>query len=153
MANTVKKKSKGHPAGLIQNLPISDEEKHALHVKAGQAAAEVHRRKKNMREVARAILDAELTTDDEIRQAMADRGFETTEGAAVLYAQLARARKGDVEAARFLRDTSGQKPVEGVAIGNLDDKPFETIDLSKLTDAQLKSFICDAQAEAETPGG
>lgn len=41
-----------------------------------------------------------------------------------------KAKTGDVEAARYVRDTIGEKPREGLELGNLDDKPLETVDLS-----------------------
>ena len=95
-----------------------------------------------MREVARTMLDTELRTNDKLRDELNDRGFQDfTEAAAVLLAQLNRARAGDTEAAKFLRDTSGQRPADQVAIGNLDDKPFETLNLSELTEADLHRLI------------
>ena len=45
---------------------------------------------------------------------------------------------GDVEAAKFARDTTGEKPTTGVEVGNLDDKPFESIDLGALSDEELQ---------------
>ena len=106
-------------------------------------SAEVRRKRKAMRELARQILDLDLTSEDEIRVELEKRGVEQTEAAAVLLAQLSRARSGDTEAARFLRDTSGQKPVEGIAVGNLDDKPFSTWDLSSLSEDQLRAMVED----------
>lgn len=147
---TEKKKKQPAHKWRVQDMDIPEEEKKRILGEAGRKGVATQRRRKALREVARAILDAELTTEDEIRDELARRGFETTEGTAVLYAQLRRARNGDVEAARFLRDTSGQKPVENVAVGNMDDRPFETIELSGLTDAQLKSLILDMQEQQTT---
>lgn len=116
--------------------------------KGGRMGSEVRRKKKAMRELARDILDTDLATEDEIRAELEARGIAQTEAAAVIFAQLKRARTGDTEAARFLRDTSGQKPVDNVAIGNLDEKPFATLDLSKLSDDQLRSLV---ESEPELP--
>jgi len=129
---------------------LSREEYLANCAKGGRKGSETLRRKKAMKELARQILDTDLSTEDEIRAELEKRGIEQTEAAAVLLAQLRRARTGDTEAARFLRDTSGQKPVDNVAIGNLDDKPFETLDLSKLTDDQLKSLV-EVTPESDPP--
>jgi len=128
----------------LQNLHLerfTDEERRANSAKGGKRGAETARKKKAMRELARAILDLDLKSSDEIAKELKERGIPQTEAAAVLLAQLTRARTGDTEAARFLRDTSGQKPVDNVAIGNLDDKPFETLDLTALTDDQLKEIV------------
>lgn len=115
--------------------------------RGAQKSIEVRRKKKAMREIARAILDMPLKDTDEIREELKSRGIDQTEAAAVLLAQLNRARAGDTEAARFIRDTSGQKPVDNVAIGNLDDKPFSTLDLSALSDDQLRELVAGSQEE------
>lgn len=128
---------------LIQNT-LSREEFLAKSSEAGKKSGEVRKKKKAMRELARDLLNSCLDTEDEFREELAKRGVEKTEAAAILFAQLKRARSGDTDAARFLRDTSGQKPVDNVAIGNMDDKPFETLDLSKLTDDQLKALAISA---------
>lgn len=115
--------------------------------RGAQKSIEVRRKKKAMREIARAILDMPLKDTDEIREELKARGIDQTEAAAVLLAQLNRARAGDTEAARFIRDTSGQKPVDNVAIGNLDDRPFSTLDLSALSDDQLRELVAGSQEE------
>jgi hypothetical protein len=120
----------------------TEEEAYEINAAGGRAAAEARRRRTAMREVARAMLDTELRSNDELREALQDRGFQDyTEAAAVLLAQLNRARAGDTEAAKFLRDTSGQRPADQVTIGNLDDKPFETLDLTALSDADLQYLL------------
>lgn len=120
----------------------TEEEAYAINSAGGRAAGEARRRRAAMREVARAMLDTELRANDTLRKELDDRGFQDfTESAAVLLAQLNRARAGDTEAAKFLRDTSGQRPADQVAIGNLDDKPFETLDLSSLSDADLQYLL------------
>lgn len=104
----------------------------------GKACADARRRRKAMREVARAMLDTELSANDALRVELEDRGFrDYTEAAAVLFGQLNRARAGDTEAAKFLRDTSGQRPADQIALGSFDDLPFEQLDLSEMTDEDL----------------
>lgn len=128
----------------FQNLHLeryTPEERRAQCALGGKRSQATTRKKKAMREVARTILDMELKTEDEFRAELEARGVVQTEAAAVLLAQLIRARTGDTEAARFLRDTSGQKPVDNVAIGNMEDKPFATLDLSTLSDDQLKELL------------
>lgn len=134
-------------ANLAQNN-MTPEELRAHLSAAGKKCGEVRRKKRAMRDLARDILDMKLKDKDEISAELKTRGIEQTEAAAVLLAQLQRARAGDTEAARFLRDTSGQKPVDNVAIGNLDEKPFATLDLASLTDDQLKELVENAGEEA-----
>ena len=57
-----------------------------------------------------------------------------------------KAQAGDKDAAQFLRDTAGQSPAQLVKLGNLDDKPFATLDLGSLSDEDLRRL-----AERENP--
>ena len=57
-----------------------------------------------------------------------------------------KAKAGDKDCAAFLRDTAGQSPAQLVKVGNLDDKPFEMLDLSALSDDELRRL-----AERERP--
>ena len=60
-----------------------------------------------------------------------------------------KAKTGDVEATRYIRDTIGEKPREGLELGNLDDKPLASVDLSKLSDEQLKAMAAARKASKE----
>ena len=127
---------------LLRLGDLTPEEEYARNAAGGRAAAEARRRRKAMREVARAMLETELCANDELAKELEDRGFrDYTEAAAVLLAQLNRARAGDTEAAKFLRDTSGQRPADQVAIGSFDDLPFESLNLSELSDEALLHLI------------
>lgn len=120
----------------------TEEESHAISVAGGIAAGQAKRRRKAMREIARTMLDTELRANDELRKELGERGFKDyTEAAAVLLGQLNRARAGDTDAAKFLRDTSGERPADQVAIGSFDDLPFESIDLSELSDKDLVRLV------------
>lgn len=130
---------------------LTDEERAEAAKEMGRKSGETRRRKKVLREHARMLLDLELTDEDELKQELANRGMDTTEGVAILYAQVQRARKGDVEAARFLRDTSGQKPRDQLEVGGIEDQPLEVVDFTKLTDAQLKQMIMDAEEACTIP--
>lgn len=134
---------KTHLKNLVQyNEKYSDEDRSNFGRKGAEALNDSRRRRKAMREVARAMLETELCADDELRQELEDRGFrDYTEASAVLLAQLNRARAGDTEAAKFVRDTSGQRPADQVALGTFDDLPFEQLDLSSLPDSALLHLI------------
>ena len=106
---------------------------------------------KHMQEIARAVLAMRLRGEDEIREALREGGFKDEDinyAAGVIMSQTFKALGGDTRAAEFVRDTSGQKPVDGLMVGNLEDKPFETLNLSALTDEQLAALI-DAKSEKE----
>ncbi len=137
-------------ANLVQNrTDLTPEQKLAIVKKGAAKSAATQRYRRELKALARDLLDAVLTEDDVASAALRARGIEETEGAAMLLAQLMKARKGDTEAARFMRDTSGQRPVDNVAVGNLEDKPFETIDLSSLTNEQLQALAYTKMQDQE----
>ena len=55
-------------------------------------------------------------------------------------AALQRAERGDIEAARFIRDTRGEKPVAETAMGSLPDRPVRSMNLSQLSDAESEAL-------------
>lgn len=85
-------------------------------------------------------MELELTREEGAESLIA-MGLEPTWATDANIAVMRKARRGDVDAMRYLRDTMGEKPREGLEIGNLDGKPLETVDFSKLTDDQLKAMI------------
>lgn len=124
--------------------------------KAARAAGVKHHKRRLMRDAMRDILNSGMIDlgDDEqitrIKEALAAAGIEgPTNADAIAMAIGAKALKGDVEAARFVRDTSGEKPVQGVEVGNLDDRPFEHINLAELTDEQLFQMAAEADQDGE----
>lgn len=123
---------------------MSPEERHAACVKGGTNSVAAQRRRKSMQAIAQSVLEMRLSGEDEIRKALHDGGMHDADinyAAGIIMVQTQKALSGDTKAAEFVRDTSGQKPVDGLVVGNLDDKPFETIDLGSLTDDQLRELI------------
>ena len=115
--------------------------------KGGVASGVAKRKQKTFRESIKAILA--LQTPDEAKKAQLEElGIDATILNAINMAVSGRAAAGDVEAARYLRDTAGEKPREGLELGNLDDKPLASLDMSKLTDEQLK-IIAARRAEKQ----
>lgn len=88
--------------------------------KAGKASAKKRRERKAMQEIARIALDMPLEQGD-----LADIEGITFEeypdvnltlGQAAVLAVAKKAKRGDVQALQFLRDTAGEKPVERVEV-------------------------------------
>ena len=88
--------------------------------KAGKASVQKKRERKAMQEIARIALDMPLEAGD-----IADIEGITFEdypdvnltlGQAAVLAVAKKAKKGDVAALQFLRDTAGEKPVERVEV-------------------------------------
>lgn len=111
--------------------------------KGGIASGEAKRRNKTFREMINRVL-ALGVTDDEIRERLEAEGLETTHDLAIVLAAVVKAERGDMEAARFIRDTRGEKPTEALQLG-ITDKPIKSMDLSKLSDAELEALADRAE--------
>ena len=100
-------------------------------------------RNKNFNKLARYMMEAEIPDEEEAAAELREHGFEGADyQMAVFWGQLKKAINFmDTEAAKYVRDTAGYKPREGLDIGNLDDKPFTQIDLSKLSNEELMAMI------------
>ena len=107
--------------------------------KGGLASGVSRQRKKLLRELFNELLPLEVT-EPELRELLESAGLEPTHEAAVCLAAVKRAEKGDIEAARFIRDTRGEKPVDGLAIGNLIENPVRAMDLTQMSDAELEAL-------------
>lgn len=79
-------------------------------------------------------------SDPELKAILESYGLEPTHEVAMVVAALQRAERGDIEAARFIRDTRGEKPVAELAVGNITGKPVRSLDLSQLSDAELEAL-------------
>jgi hypothetical protein len=86
-------------------------------------------------------------TDPETKALLQSLGLEGTIQDALNMAQVRQAHKGDSEAFRLIRDTVGEKPREGLEIGNLDGRPFESLDLKSLSDEQLQALAAARQGD------
>lgn len=94
----------------------------------GKKSAESRRKKKQMREITELILSMNIksgrgATIENITNLADLAGKNITVGEAIIVKQVQKALKGDLSAAYFVRDTSGQKP---------DNKPDQTDVLDKL---------------------
>ena len=138
----------GYP-NLIANSERTPEELRAQTSRAGKASAEARRRRKTFRESLLTILS--LPVDDpQVRDLLENLGLDPTFQTAIDLAQAKVAAKGDTDAARFIRDTVGEKPRDELEIGGLADRPIQTIDMTKLSDDDLRRL---AEAKAAQVDG
>ena len=126
----------------------TEEDQRRIRSMGGKASVQARRCRKSQAEILRAVMALELEPG-EAKDLLTAAGLETDWITDANVAIMRRARAGDVEAIRYIRDTVGEKPREGLEIGNLDDKPLATMDLSKMTDDQLKAMLAKAQDAAE----
>lgn len=130
----------GRPEKLIPNSQRTREQLQEMGRKGGKKAAETYRRRRMLKDAALAVLDMELLAGDDIREELEKRGLPIDGNQALIMAQMLRALAGDTEAARFVRDTSGQRPAQGIELSGIDGRPIESIDLSQMTDEQLRQI-------------
>lgn len=107
----------------------------------GVASGKARRKARNMREAAQILLAAKLIDDPETEQALATLGLEADQQGAMLLAALRKSQAGDIEAARFVRDTSGQAPAQMVELGGLEGKPLQGVNLAELSNEELQKLL------------
>lgn len=104
--------------------------------KAGQQSGYKRNQYKTFRECMKEILTLDVN-DARMKELLVSLGLEPTYSNAISFAAISKAADlGDIEAARFARDTIGEKPTEALQLG-ITDKPIKSMDLSKLSDEEL----------------
>ena len=141
---------RGNTRTLIQYNGQTPDQARENGRKGGLASGAARQRRKLLRELFNEIMPQEVT-EPEIREALVQAGLQPTHEVAMCYAAIKRAEKGDIEAARFIRDTRGEKPVEGLAVGQLLDVPVAAMDMSKLTDDELRAIAYRLEEQEELP--
>lgn len=122
-----------------------ESEERAIRVKGGKASGAARRLKRTQADILRQIMALE-EFDPERKALLMSLGLEGNVADSINVAVANKARDGDIEAVRYMRDTIGEKPREGLELGNLDDRPLATIDMSKLTDEQLQAMAAARKA-------
>ena len=142
---------KPYNGGANLRRDFTHEELVATGAKGGVKSGETRRKQRTFRESVNAILQCKVQ-DEEQRKALEALGIDPTMLNQIQLAVYGKAAKGDVEAARFLRDTRGEKPREALELGNLDGKPLASIDLSGMSDDELRALAAQ-RAESEEEEG
>ena len=135
-------------ANLVSFNEMPVERQREIRSMGGKASQAKKRAQKTQAEIIRQIMALELTAEEGADKLTA-LGLDPTWATDANVAVMQKARKGDVESLRYLRDTIGEKPREGLEIGNLDGQPLSTVDLSAMTDDQLRAMIA-AREQLET---
>ena len=133
---------------LINIRDLTEAEKKEFHSKGGKAGAASKRRMKTQAQILRQVMALEIEPG-EAREKLEAAGLDPTWATDANVAVMRKARAGDVEALRYCRDTIGEKPRDGLEIGNLDGQPLATVDLRSLSDDQLRAMIAARQQSPE----
>ena len=70
----------------------------------------------------------------------------------MLLAQFLRAAKGDTDAARFVRDTSGEKPSVDIAV-SATDRVIDAESVAEMSDAELALLADECDSPVALPDG
>ena len=126
---------------------MTEAEKQEWHSKGGTASTAKRRQKKTFAETLRAVLASEYPVEDAKRK-LQDMGLDGTWMDQLSQAQVDKASRGDTEAFRAVRDTIGENPKQAVDVG-LTNGPVSGMDLSQLSDDQLRAMIAAREEAAE----
>ena len=94
---------------LIPFNQRSEEAQWQIRSMGGKASSEKQRRRKTQAEIIRQIMELKLTPEEGADKLEA-LGLDPTWATDANVAVMQKARKGDVESLRYLRDTIGEKP-------------------------------------------
>ena len=133
---------------LVKYSDMTPEQKKEFHSKGGKAGTASRRRMKTQAQIIRQVMALEIEPG-EAREMLEAAGLDPTWATDANVAVMRKARAGDVEALRYCRDTIGEKPRDGLEIGNLDGQPLATVDLRSLSDDQLRAMIAARQEPKE----
>ena len=106
-------------------------------------------KRKKLRDVLGDMMTSHVT-EEELRVALETAGYAPTHENAIGLAAIIKASHGDIEAARFVRDTLGEKPTESFNLATTD-RPIRSLDLSSYTDAELEAIADGLDDPAELP--
>lgn len=104
----------------------STEEAREFGRQGGIASGAARREKRNLRKQLEMLLDKEYVVND--------KGKMVSGGEAVSTKLFEKALKGDVRAFEVLRDTIGQRPVEKIAVAEVDADTIEEVERAVLGD-------------------
>ena len=117
--------------------------------KAGLASGVARQKRKKLRDVLGNMMTSHVT-EEELRNGLEAAGYEPTHENAIALAAIVKASHGDIEAARFVRDTLGEKPTESFNLST-SDRPIRSLDLSGYTDEELEAIADGLDDPAELP--
>ena len=132
-----------------QNLKaraLTSEEAREMGRRGGIASGEARRQRRLLRETLGDLMTADYAADD-VRAQLNVLGIQVDAQSASMFAILRKAMAGDVEAARFIRDTLGEKPTETFNLA-VSDKPVKAMDMSSLSDEELEVLADQTDDEA-----
>ena len=113
---------------------------------AGRASGEARKQHRLFKDILKDVLTCPLPAEDDLKPVLEAYGLKPNTENAIMLAAAIRAKLGDIEAARFVRDTVGEKPTEAYNFGMLSG-PIRDLDVAKLSDAELAMLAEQSEAD------
>lgn len=131
----------GNPQNLDLNLTTEEAQKRGK--AGGIASGKARRRKRNMKTAAKLLLDMGVTSPKLEKQlkALGISDEDLTNQMAILAAMVNQAMKGSVQAAQFLRDTTGEGPTERMHKQDVKLKEHQT----KTIESNISPFLSNLE--------
>ena len=118
---------------------MTPEEKHRYYQESREKGAVTRRKYKTFQMAMKALLSLDVT-DAQAKALCEKLGLDASFTNAICASVAVKAAtQGDVEAARFVRDTVGEKPTDALNLG-VAAGPVKALDLGKLSDRELEAL-------------
>lgn len=132
-----------------QNLKVlSSEEARIQGQKGGIASGAARRKKRLFRDIINEVMTMDVD-DPEMHAHLEALGLDPTFDNAIIIKMAGKSAAGDVEAARFVRDTRGEKPTDVHTVLSLDAAGMSAADLSALSSAELEAMVAAEVANGD----
>lgn len=130
----------------IYNEGLSPEERTEQAKRAAAASAKARAQHRLFKDILKDILALPIDDEDVAYEQLEKLGLKANHENAMMLASAKRAMLGDIEAARFVRDTVGEKPTEAMQLA-ITDKPVKALDMNALSDEELEALADQADEE------
>lgn len=114
--------------------------------RAAQASAKARAKHRLFKDILKDVLATPISSQEEAFGQLKALGLEANHENAMMLAAAKRAMLGDIEAARFVRDTVGEKPTEAFNLA-VHNGPIKALDMAGLSDQELEALADQADEE------
>lgn len=127
---------------LIPFNALTQSEQRAIASQGGQASGAARRQYKKQKDIIKELLTLDVP-DDTMKEMLKKLGIDPSFGHGINFSLALKALSGDTEAAKYVRDTAGEKPAQAVEVSTpsgpiqIDEK------ITSLTDAELKKLATE----------
>ena len=123
----------------VYNEGLSPEERSRRARLAGAASGEARAKHRLFKDILKDILALPIDNEDVAFEQLEKLGIKANHENAMMLAAAKKAMLGDVEAARFVRDTVGEKPTEAFNLA-VHNGPIKALDMAGLSDQELEAL-------------